>query len=111
MFKAITRRDEDEPKPEARRRRGETGKGLGAVLHRAAEKTGAVARGRYAALQPAKVESSACAADPYAATTAYLSGTFVDLDCMNPYWPPDAEYDAAIDEHFSSQEDRYFPQP
>jgi hypothetical protein len=109
VFKAITRRDEDEPKPEARRRRGETDKGLVIAWH---DRGAAVARGRYAALQPAKeVEASACAADPYAAATADLSGTFVDLDCMNPYWPPDAEYDAAIDEHFSSQQDRYFPQP
>jgi hypothetical protein len=116
--KALTRHgDEDEP-PQPRRRSGETDKGFvmawRTMLHRAATKTGAAARGRYAALRPAKAalakaepEAVACVADPYTAATAYLSDT---LDWLN-LWQDNADNDHWLDDDFSAKEDRYFPQP
>jgi hypothetical protein len=79
------------------------------------------ARGPYAALQRAKVEKAALAsaaadtarpATPppgpdYDAATAYLSDT---LDCMNPYWPPDAEH-IEIDYHYDIQQNYSSPHP
>lgn len=79
------------------------------VLHSAVMKTGAAARGRFAALRPAKVapEAVATAADPYAAATAYLSDT---LDWLN-LWQDNANNDQWHDGNFSAKQDQYFPQP
>jgi hypothetical protein len=68
----------------------------------------AAARGRYAALQPAQPLQDPIMLPDYEPDGAYLADT---LDCMNPYWPPDAGLANVIDDDFNSQQDRYFPQP
>ena len=120
--KAVTHRAEDEPPPPARRRGGETGKGFvrawRAVLHRAAMKTGAAARGRYAALRLAKADLSTEAlakvepeaftpADAYARTGMYLSDT---LDWLN-LWQDNANNEPWSDCDFNAKQDHDFPQP
>jgi hypothetical protein len=65
------------------------------------------ARGRFAALRPAKMEKTALAADPYAAARAYLADT---LDWLN-LWRDNANNDQWHDDDFSAKQDRYFPQP
>jgi hypothetical protein len=98
----------DEPSPgTARRRRGETdGSLLKPIVSRPALAGRPAARGRYAALQPARVEREAAlyADDPYAAATAYLSDTLAWLwqNTNNDQWH---------DDDFSAKQEQYFPQP
>jgi hypothetical protein len=113
--KVITRRNEDEPPPPARRRSGETDKGFvpawratlqraGSQPQRAGIDTGkAFGEAAKAALQ----RVTRIPAHAYAAAVAYLG----DMLGIDPYWPPDAGIDDAIDESFDSQQDQYFPQP
>ena len=108
-MKAITRRSEDEPKPEAHRRSGETDKGFVAacrtVLRRVA-KAGAVARGRFAGLRPAKAEPEV-PADAYARTGMYLSDTLAWLNL----WQGNAQNEQWFDSDLSAKQDHDFPQP
>lgn len=98
----------DEPRPgAARRRRGETDGGLlKPIMSQPALAGRPAARGRYAALQPARIESEAslCADDPYAAATAYLSDTLAWLQ-------QNADNDQWHDDDFSAKQEQYFPQP
>jgi hypothetical protein len=98
----------DEPRPgAARRRRGETDGGLlKPIVSQPAVAGRPAARGRYAALQPARTESEAslCADDPYAAATAYLSDTLAWLQ-------QNADNDQWHDDDFSAKQEQYFPQP
>jgi len=110
-------KDEDEPKPEARRRRGETDKGFAAACRtmlRRAARTGAVARGRYAGLRPvrkaqeAKAPDSIAPGDAYARARMYLADT---LDWLN-LWQDNAENnDHWYGDEFSAKQDQEFPQP
>lgn len=107
--------DEDEPQPGARRRRGETeGDLLKPIVLRPDLAGRPASRGRYAALQPKAFPEAGLMASSRAfvsadvAAPAYLSDT---LDCMNPYWPPDADAGNEIDNDFVSKQDGYFPQP
>jgi hypothetical protein len=105
--KALLRR-KDEPQPQARRRRGETDKGSVAsyrTMLRRRAKTGAAARGRYAALQPAQEASEPVNA--YARVAMYLSDT---LDWLN-LWQDNADHDHWLDESFSAEQNQNFPQP
>jgi hypothetical protein len=111
VLKAVTRRSEDEPKPEARRRSGETEKGFvaacRAVLHRVA-KTGAAARGRFTGLRPAKAEPEGFApADAYACGGMYLADTLAWLNL----WQDNANNEQWSDSDFSAKQDRDLPQP
>jgi hypothetical protein len=105
---AVTRRSPN-PQPKPRRQRsGETDKGAVApwqtMMHRLV-KTGAVARGRYAVLQPTQeVEEPASAYDRVA---LYLSDT---LDWFN-LWQDNAGYDHSLDGEFSANQNQTFPQP
>lgn len=98
----------DEPRPgTTRRRRGETDGGLlKPIVSQPALTSRPAARGRYAALQPARTESEAslCADDPYAAATAYLSDTLAWLQ-------QNADNDQWHDDDFSAKQEQYFPQP
>ena len=108
---AVTRRSPN-PQPKPRRQRsGETDKGAVApwqtVLRRFA-KTGAAARGRYAALQSApEVQEPA---DPYAAATVYAATTFQWL--MN-LWDANSsmEDSGGLDDSFDTTQNHYYPQP
>jgi hypothetical protein len=107
--KAVTRRDEDEPPPQTRRRSGETDKGFVAACRtmlRRAAKTGAAARGRFATLQPAKAEPEA-ASNAYTGTGLYLADT---LDWLS-LWQDNANNEQGLDDNFSAQQDHYLPQP
>lgn len=115
--KIITRRDGDEPPPPARRRSGETDKGFiparRAVLQRAENQPpqrAGIDTGRAfgEAAKAAMQHVIRMPAHAYAAATACLGAMLGGVD---PYWPPDAGIDDAIDERFNSQQDRYFPQP
>jgi hypothetical protein len=66
-----------------------------------------VARGRYAALRPAKAEKATFAADPYAGACAYLSDT---LDWLN-LWQDNADNGHWHDDDFNAKQERHFPQP
>ncbi len=112
---AVTRRSPNpQPKPKPRRQRsGETDKGAVApwqtVLRRFA-KTGAAARGRYAALQP--VQEAAEPVSTYDRVALYLSDT---LDWFN-LWQDNAGYDhwlddPSLDGDFSANQNQSFPQP
>ena len=131
----MLRRDEDAPKPEARRRKGETGREFRRLTRKllpAAFKTGAAARGCYAALQPAKADvsakASACVsakagttadrlatvdafasadADVYADTGMYLADTIGWLNL----WQDNANNEQWHDDNFSAKQDYCFPQP
>ena len=107
------------PQPKLRRQRsGETDKGAVApwqtMLHRFA-KTGAVARGRYAALQPvpeAAEPEFVAPASTYDRVALYLSDT---LDWLN-LWQDNAGHDHWLDDHsldgdFSAEQNQTFPQP
>lgn len=114
MFKAAAKalaRPGDEPQPEPRRKSGDTGKGhviaWRRVLQRGARKTGAAARGRYAALQPEKA-SPPSAADPFATAAAYLSDT---LDWLRLWEANSTDFSDALDDSFDTQQDHNFPQP
>ncbi|MGD0108359.1 MAG: hypothetical protein ABSC06_30620 [Rhodopila sp.] len=105
-------RSDDEDKPQPRRKSGDTDKGLKAawrtVLHRATTKTGAVARGRYATLRPAKAEPEAFApADACAGTGMYLSDT---LEWLN-LWQYNANNEQWSGSDFNAKQDQDFPQP
>jgi hypothetical protein len=109
-------KDEDEPKPHARRRRGETDKGFAracrTMLRRAA-RTGAAARGRYAGLrhaqkaQETRAAQSIAPANAYASACTYLSDT---LDWLN-LWQDNADNDHWYDDDFSATQDQNCPQP
>ena len=110
--KSITRRNEDEPPPPARRRSGETDKGFVPALQRAGnqspQRTGIDAGKAFGeAAKAAMQHVTRIPAHAYAAAVAYLG----DMLGIDPYWPPDAGIDDAIDESFDSQQNRYFPQP
>jgi hypothetical protein len=110
---AVTRRSPN-PSPKPRRQqRGETDKGAvaahGTMLHRFV-KTGAAARGRYAALQP--VQEAEEPASTYDRVALYLSDT---LDWFN-LWQDNAGYDHWLDDHslddeLSANQNQIFPQP
>lgn len=96
---------EDEPKPQARRRRGETGKGFVfacRIMLRRAAKTSAAARGRYTGLRRATAP-----ADAYARAGMYLSDT---LDWLN-LWQDNAANDQWLDEDFDTEQNQDYPQP
>ena len=103
--KAITGNN-DEPQPAARRRKGETEGDLPKPVVRPAVADAPAARGRYAALQPAKAEQAAFAGDPYAGAW-YLSDT---LDWLN-LWQDNADNGHWHDDDFNAKQERYFPQP
>jgi hypothetical protein len=115
--KAITS-SEDEPKPARRRRSGETEGEHRKPAHVPAandndrDNDRPAARGRFAVLSQAeKATDAVVPAAAYANAIAELADT---LDWMNPYWPPDADYNYyadEIDSEFSVKQDRYFPQP
>lgn len=110
--KTITRRDEEEKPPQPRRRSGETDKGFVAVWrtmqYRAASKIGAAARGRYAALRPAKAEPEAFApADAYTGAGMYLADT---LEWLN-LWQDNASNEQWPDGDFNAKQDHSSPQP
>jgi len=112
VAKAITH-DDAEPAPEPRRRRsgeteGEFRKLVRQITHHIAA-AGATARGRYAALRPVKAAPAASitAVDPYIAAGLYLSDT---LDWLQ-LWENNAGDDQCLDDSFSPQQDRSFPQP
>lgn len=124
---------DDAPRPETRRRRtGETDKGFVAVwrtvLRRAATKTRAAARGRFAALRPVKADVSTKAAaiaetmadrlakaepvafapaDACAGTGMYLADT---LEWLN-LWQDNANNEQWFDGDFNAKQDHDFPQP
>jgi hypothetical protein len=85
--RAVTQRAEDGPKPEARRRRGETGKGFGLAAR---------AIMRRIAVMPAG-----------AGAPAWLSDT---LDWLN-LWQENADNHYALDDDIGAKQDQYFPQP
>jgi hypothetical protein len=72
-------------------------------------KTGAVARGRYAALQPAPQETREpiAPASTYDRIALYLSDT---LDWLN-LWQDNAEQDHWLDTGFSAEQNQNIPQP
>jgi hypothetical protein len=110
---AVTWRSANPPPKPRRQRGGETDKGAVApwqtMLHRFV-KTGAAARGRYAALQT--VQEAAEPASTYDRVALYLSDT---LDWLN-LWQDNAGHDHWLDDHsldgeFSAEQNRNFPQP
>jgi hypothetical protein len=72
---ALTWRDDEAHEPRRRRRSGETEGELRKPLVHPDPADAPAARGRYAALQPAKAEKAAREADPYVGAHAYLSDT------------------------------------
>jgi hypothetical protein len=110
-IKIITRRDDDERQPAARRRSGETDKGFVAACRtmlRRAAKTGATARGRFAALRTANTEPEAVTpADAYASTGMYLADT---LEWLN-LWQDNTNNEQWFDSDFNAKQDHDFPQP
>jgi hypothetical protein len=112
--KAITS-SEDEPKPARRRRSGETEGEHRKPAHvpAANDNDRPAARGRFAVLSKAEKATNAVVPDAaYVNATAYLADTLSILDCMNPYWPPDADdnyYADEIDNEFSAKQDQNFP--
>jgi hypothetical protein len=116
LFKAAAKalvRNEGEPKPEPRRRRGKTGKGIVATwrkaLHRSAVKTAAAARGRYAALRPAKAAPATVApAAAHAGAGMSLADT---LEWLQLWQANSMDFGAALDDNFDTQQDRHLPQP
>jgi hypothetical protein len=111
-----------EPQPQERRRKGETDKGAIApfrtMLRRLAKTGAAVARGRYAALQPAQQAGASASiapepitsADAYAAATASTATTFEWLMNM---WDANSgmEVNGALDDSLHTQQNHYYPQP
>jgi hypothetical protein len=97
----------DEPKPQARRRRGETGKDGFALawrrMLRRAARADPVARGRYAGL---RAEGARTRADVYASVAMYLSDT---LDWLN-LWQDNGNNENWLDDEFSAKLNQNFPQ-
>ena len=118
--KAVALPGNDEPKPEARKRRGGTERSAPlCVTPRPAQHGGKpAARGQYAVLATGKtgagkiVRRFARAAHDNTEHAAqedaglYLASGMV----LVQFWQDNAQYDC-LDDHFSAQQDRYFPQP
>jgi hypothetical protein len=116
--KALTRRDEDEPQPQARRRRGETGKGFVSawrvVLHRTEIQPEAVRAG---VIDTGKTFGDAAKAvmrrvaqiptEAYTASTAYLLDT---LDWLN-LWDANSSADNSgdLDLDYETQQNHHSP--
>jgi hypothetical protein len=97
----VSGRDDDEPRPQTRRRgRGETEGDLRKPMLRPSR---AAARGRYAALQPVKAEQAAAVES----AGLYLADTLAWLQL----WEDNAAHEQWLDDSFSSKQDRYSPQP
>jgi hypothetical protein len=108
---AVTRRSPN-PQPVPRRQRsGDTDKSSVApwrtMSNRMAKTGAATARGRYAALQPAREPEPAAA---YAAATVYAATTFEWL--MN-LWDANSGIDntGGLDDSFDTQQNHSYPQP
>jgi len=109
----------DAPQPQARRRRGDTDKGAGAAhptgLHRLAQ-TRAVARGRYAALRPVRVQEPHEPASAYAAATRASGATVstaTTLEWLMNMWEANSgmEDNGGLDDSLDTQQNHYYPQP
>jgi hypothetical protein len=109
---AVTRRSPDPQ--QQRRRRGETDKGAIApwqTMLRRFAKTGAAARGRYAALQPVQETAEpefVAPASAYDRAALHLSDT---LDWLNLWQEQDHWLDQSLDDEFSANQNQSFPQP
>ena len=118
MVKAITQRDPDAPRPQAKRRRAGGTESHAPLYQTRALPRRIAARGRYAALRstkavvPALRHSFTDAADDaatqiYADTGLYLADTCAWLQA----WENNADYVQIHDVQFSAIQDQYFPQP
>jgi hypothetical protein len=92
---------EDEPPPETRRGRGDTGKAFGriarAILRRGQTSLAAAAK---------EIMLRVVRPDTYAAATAYLSDT---LDWLNLWQANEIEDDGALDDDYDTQQNYSSP--
>ena len=111
LFKAVQAilRRMDAPQPQTRRRKGDTDKaGVAPLRTPRLARTGAAARGRYAALQPAQETSESDNA--YVDATAYAPTSF---DWLMNIWEANSgmEDSGGLDDSFDTQQNHYYPQP
>jgi len=109
-IKAITQHKDDDAPQEARKRCSGEKEGGGPLLvtrHilRAAGRP--AARGRYVKLRTTAPKRAAIP-ETYVAADLNMADT---LDCMNPFWPPEAEFcgNEMIDDQRPARQDYYSP--